>query len=90
AALGEPLLHVCLFERWGRTHTLRFGLALLRGRLPVTGGYRVISGRAIKVSVASDAGERRPQPVQVDGDDALTLPVSIVLAARSIRLLQPA
>ena len=34
AALGEPLLHVCLFERWGRSHTLRFGLALLRSRLP--------------------------------------------------------
>src|SRR3990167_2403390 len=24
AALGKPLLHVCLFERWGRSQTLRF------------------------------------------------------------------
>jgi diacylglycerol kinase (ATP) len=38
AALAEPTLHVCLFERWGRTHTLRFGLALLMGRLPRAGG----------------------------------------------------
>jgi diacylglycerol kinase family enzyme len=90
AALGEPLLHVCLFERWGRSQTLRFGLALLTGRLPHTGGYRVITGKEIKVSVLSDAGETRAQPVQIDGDDALTLPVSIGLAVRAVRLLQPA
>ncbi|HET6198530.1 MAG TPA: diacylglycerol kinase family protein [Acetobacteraceae bacterium] len=90
AALGEPLLHVCLFERWGRRQTLRFGLALLLGRLPHTGGYRVITGRQIKVSVLCDAGEQRRQPVQIDGDDALTLPVSIGLASGAVRLLQPA
>jgi diacylglycerol kinase (ATP) len=90
AALSEPLLHVCLFERWGRRQTLRFGLALLLGRLPHTGGYRVITGRHIKVSVQCDAGELRRQPVQIDGDDALTLPVSIGLASAAVRLLQPA
>ncbi|HTR83506.1 MAG TPA: diacylglycerol kinase family protein [Reyranella sp.] len=90
AMLSEPLLHVCLFERWGRTQTLRFGLALLLGRLPKTGGYRVIAGHDVKISVLSDAGELGRQPVQIDGDDALTLPVSIALAAGSVRLLQPA
>lgn len=89
AALGEPLLHVCLFERWGRSHTLRFGLALLLGRLPRAGGYRVVTGKDVKISVLSDAGERRLQPVQIDGDDALTLPVSIALASGAVRLLQP-
>jgi diacylglycerol kinase (ATP) len=90
AALGKPLLHVCLFERWGRPQTLRFGLALLLGRLPRTAGYRVIAGHDIRVSVLSDAGEQRRQPVQIDGDDALTLPVSIALAAGAVRLLRPA
>ena len=90
AALGKPLLHVCLFERWGRLQTLRFGLALLLGRLPRTAGYRVIAGHDIRVSVLSDAGEQRRQPVQIDGDDALTLPVSIALASGAVRLLQPA
>ena len=90
ATLGEPLLHVCLFERWGRSQTLRFGLALLLGRLPKTGGYRVIAGRDVKVSVLSDAGESRSQPVQIDGDNALTLPVSIALATGTVRLLRPA
>jgi diacylglycerol kinase (ATP) len=90
AALGKPLLHVCLFERWGRSQTLRFGLALLLGRLPRTAGYRVIAGHDIRLSVLSDAGEVRRQPVQIDGDDALTLPVSIALAAGAVRLLRPA
>jgi diacylglycerol kinase family enzyme len=90
AALGKPLLHVCLFERWGRSQTLRFGLALLLGRLPRTAGYRVIAGHDIRVSVLSNAGEARRQPVQIDGDDALTLPVSIALAASTVRLLRPA
>jgi hypothetical protein len=40
AALGEPLLHVCLFGRWGRSHALRFGLALVLGRLPRMGPFR--------------------------------------------------
>src|SRR5476651_1571396 len=90
AALGEPLLHVCLFERWGRSQTLRFGLALLLGRLPRTSGFRVIAGHDVRISVLSDAGEQRLQPVQIDGDDALTLPISINVAAGTVRLLQPA
>jgi YegS/Rv2252/BmrU family lipid kinase len=89
AALSEPLLHVCLFERWGRSHTLRFGLALLMGRLPRAGGYRVVAGRDVRLSVLHDAGEAGRQPVQIDGDDALTLPVSIGLSAGALRLLQP-
>ncbi len=89
AALGKPLLHVCLFERWGRSHTLRFGLALLLGWLPRTAGYRVIAGRDVRISVLSDAGEAGRQPVQIDGDDALTLPISIGLATGAVRLLRP-
>jgi diacylglycerol kinase (ATP) len=90
ASLGDAVLHVCLFERWGRSHTFRFGLALLLGRLPHAVGYRVITGRAVRVSVLSDAGEHCEQPVQIDGDNALTLPVSIGLSSGAVRLLQPA
>jgi YegS/Rv2252/BmrU family lipid kinase len=90
ADLAEPMLHVCLFERWGRWQALRFGFQLLRGRLPQTGGYRVIAGRHVAVSVLCEAGEDGRQPVQIDGDDALTLPVSIDLAPGAVRLLQPA
>ncbi|TAJ28656.1 MAG: diacylglycerol kinase family lipid kinase [Reyranella sp.] len=90
ASLGDRLLHVCLFERWGWMQALRFGAALLLGTLPRTAGYRVIAGREVRLSVLSDAGERRRQPVQIDGDDALTLPVSIGLATEAVRVLRPA
>ena len=52
-------------------------------------GYRVVAGRDVRISVLSDAGEAGRQPVQIDGDDALTLPVSIGLAAGAVRLLYP-
>lgn len=89
ATLGEPLLHVCLFERWGRLHALRYGLALLAGCLPRTRGYRIVTGRQVRISVLDDAGEPGRQPVQVDGDDALSLPVSIGMAPATVRLLGP-
>jgi YegS/Rv2252/BmrU family lipid kinase len=90
AALGKALLHVCLFECWGRSQALRYGLALLLGRLPGSGGYRIVTGLDVRVSVLSDAGENGRQPVQIDGDDAMTLPVSIGLAAGVVRVLRPA
>lgn len=90
ASLGAPLLYVCLFERWGWIHALRFGAALLLGALPRTPGYRVVAGREVRISVLNDAGEQRRQPVQIDGDDALTLPVSIGLSTEAVRLLKPA
>jgi diacylglycerol kinase (ATP) len=88
AALGEPLLHVCLFERWGRVHALRFGVALVMGRLPRAVGYRVITGRDVRICVLGDAAGA--EPVQIDGDDALVLPISIGLAKGTVRLLAPA
>jgi len=88
ASLDGPLLHVCLFERWGWMQALRFGVALLRGALPRTSGYRVVAGREVRISVLDDAGERRRQPVQIDGDDAMTLPVSIGLSTGTVRLLR--
>jgi diacylglycerol kinase family enzyme len=90
AALTEPKLHVCLFERWGRWQPLRFGAALVLGRLPRAAGYRVVEGHEVRISVQHDCGESRRQPVQIDGDDALTLPVSISVAADAVRLLRPA
>ncbi|MFI5002785.1 MAG: diacylglycerol/lipid kinase family protein, partial [Reyranellales bacterium] len=87
AALGEPTLHVCLFERWGRLQPLRFGAALVLGRLPGAAGYRVVAGRNVRISVA---GEEAREPLQIDGDDALSLPVSIALASGAVRMLRPA
>jgi diacylglycerol kinase (ATP) len=89
AALAEPTLHVCLFERWGRWQPLRFGAALVLGRLAQMGGYRVITGSEVRLSVHSEAGERRGHPVQIDGDDALTLPIAVAVGSGTVRLLLP-
>lgn len=90
ASLAAPLLQVCLFERWGRVAALRFGGLLLLGRLPGAAGYRVVAGRTVRLTVLDAAGRRGRQPVQIDGDDALSLPVSIGLCEAGIRLLVPA
>jgi hypothetical protein len=71
------------FERWGRSHaafrTACCWAAAADRRLPR--GLR----REVHVSVLSDAGEDRLQPVQIDGDNA-HLPVHpIGLAAGAVR-----
>jgi len=86
ATLAEPTLHVCLFERWGRLQPLRFGAALVFGRLPQAAGYRVVAGHDVRISVE---GEAKRQPLQIDGDDALSLPVSIGVASGAVRMLRP-
>ena len=50
----------------------------------------MVTGRDVKLSVVHDPGEVGRQPLQVDGDDALNLPVSISLSSGALRLPQPA
>ena len=90
ARLDRSSLEVCLFERWGRCSVLRFGLALLTGQLPRTAGFRIVTGHAIHISLidAEREGERRHR-VQVDGDPALVLPLSIRLCDVTVNLLEP-
>ena len=91
----ERTLGAKLFERGPRG----VGLSPAGTALAATTGHafgdlsralaRQSSGsRRLRVSVLSDAGELREQPVQIDGDNALTLPVSINLSAGAVRLLQ--
>ncbi len=90
AALDSDSLEVCLFERWGRLSVLRFGLALLAGRLPRIDGFRIVTGRSIHISLLDAEREQpRRRPVQVDGDPALSLPLSIGLSPGTVRLLRP-
>jgi YegS/Rv2252/BmrU family lipid kinase len=84
ADLRSPALSVCLFERGGRLQVVRYGVALVTGRLPSAQGYRIIDARRVHIS-AGDAAE----PVQVDGDHFASLPVDIDLAPRQLRLLMP-
>lgn len=69
ARLDDPHLHVCLFGRAGAWNVLRYGWALLRGRLHRLPDVRVIRGSTVLVDGA------RGEPVQCDGDIAVRLPL---------------
>jgi len=83
ADLAGDRFEVCLFEDTGPLAVLRYGLALLLGRLPRARGYRIVSGR--EVAIDGPPGD----PVQADGDIIATLPVRITVAARTIDMLVP-
>ena len=83
ARLEADGFQVCLFEKGGRLAVLRYGAALLLGRLPRAAGYRIVPGR--HVTVEGPAGD----PVQADGDIIARLPVEIDLAPRRLSLVVP-
>lgn len=88
ADLRTPLLSACLFERGGRCNVLRYGAALVRDRLPRTAGYRVVAATSVRIAALAKGNGLR-EPVQVDGDDAADLPVTIDIAPRRLPLLMP-
>jgi len=83
ARIDQPDFHVCLFERGGRWHMLRYGLALALGRLPRAAGYRILRGRSVMIE--GPPGD----PVQGDGDIIAQLPAKFEIAPRTIALIVP-
>ena len=88
ADLRLPGLSACLFERGGRYNVLRYGAALVCGRLPRTAGFRVVPATSVGI-VPLVNGHGHREPVQLDGDDAADLPVTVDVAPRQLRLLMP-
>ncbi|WP_374385047.1 diacylglycerol kinase family protein [Dongia sp.] len=83
ADLTAPSFEVCLFERKGALHMLRYALALGLGRLPRADGYRIVTARKIAIS-----GPEK-DPVQGDGDVLGYLPAAIDIAPNPIELIRP-
>lgn len=83
ARLDSDSFQVCLFERGGRGAVLRYGLALVTGRLPGCAGYCIRTGR--RVTIEGPVGD----PVQADGDVVAHLPAEIDLAPRRLSLIVP-
>lgn len=81
ARLESPELHVCLFGRAGRIHTIRYAMGLLFGRLGAFGDVRIVQGR--RIEIAGPAGE----PVQGDGDIVGALPARIEVAPARLTLV---
>ncbi|HVR67779.1 MAG TPA: diacylglycerol kinase family protein [Verrucomicrobiae bacterium] len=84
ARLDSPEFQVCLFLRGGRWNAIRYALALTLGLLPRLKGYRIVSGREVRID--GPMGD----PVQGDGDIIAHLPVEIRLAPVSLSLMAPA
>jgi diacylglycerol kinase (ATP) len=83
ARLETPMLDIVLFLRRGRLAMVRYILAMALGRVHRLPDVRIL--RAASLSVSGPAGA----PVHVDGDIVATVPVTIALAARPLRLIQP-
>jgi diacylglycerol kinase family enzyme len=83
ARLDAPEFYVCLIKRGSRWSTIRYGLALLCGRLPRLSDCRVIRGRSIVIE--GPTGD----PVQGDGDIIAGLPVRIELVPQPVGLVVP-
>lgn len=83
ARLEEPKLHVVCLAGSGAWNTLRYGLALLRGRLGELSDVRILTGDAVRVE--GDSGE----PVQMDGDLAGELPLEVSVDETPVTLLVP-
>lgn len=83
ADLGKPRFDVCLFEKRGLVHALRYGAALAFNRLPQSAGYRIV--RAKSVSIEGPETD----PVQGDGDVIGHLPMRITIAPLPLSLVMP-
>jgi YegS/Rv2252/BmrU family lipid kinase len=83
ARLTAPSFQICLFERRGAFHMLRYALALALGRLPKAAGYSIVEGRHVTISGPEN------DPVQGDGDVLGHLPADIDIATVPVQLVMP-
>ncbi|MTJ82640.1 MAG: diacylglycerol kinase family lipid kinase [Telmatospirillum sp.] len=83
ADLGTPSFEVCLFEHGGWPHVLRYGVALVLGRLWALPDVRILPAKRLVIDGAAGL------PVQGDGDIIASLPVSIEIADRTLDLIVP-
>jgi YegS/Rv2252/BmrU family lipid kinase len=83
ASLGQPRFEICLLERGGWRQVLRYGAALVMGRLSRLPDVRIETGSRVVID-----GERG-RPVQGDGDIIARLPVDIEVSDRTLELIVP-
>lgn len=83
ASLTEPAFEVCLLERGGWRHVIRYGIALVLGRLSALPDVKILTGH--RIHIEGEAG----LPVQGDGDIIAHLPVEISVASKTLELVIP-
>lgn len=83
ARLDQPALDVCLFREGGPAAALAYMAAVAAGRLHGLASVEIVRGT--RVRVAGPAGE----PVQADGDVAMTLPLDVTIDPFRVNLIRP-
>jgi diacylglycerol kinase (ATP) len=83
ASLTDPAFEVCLLKRGGWRHVIRYGIALVLGRLSSLPDVEILTAKTLTID-----GEPG-LPVQGDGDIVAHLPVSISVAERTLELVMP-
>jgi YegS/Rv2252/BmrU family lipid kinase len=83
ACLSDPEFEVCLLKQGGWRHVIRYGLALVLGRLSSLPDVRIETGRVIRIT------GQEGLPVQGDGDIIAELPVRISVADKTLELIVP-
>lgn len=81
ACLDDDTLEVCLFASTGPVSVLRYGWALLRGKLHQLPDFHIVRGRDVTIEGAGS------EPVQFDGDVGARLPLSVQASARTLFLV---
>lgn len=84
ARLEDRGFHVCLFKSKGPLSAIRYGIALIRGRLHARSDFEVIRARSVVIEGRAD------EPVQGDGDVIVRLPLTAVSCREPVNLLIPA
>lgn len=83
AGVDKPGFQVVLMKNGGLWHALRYGAALVLGRLHRLRDVEVLPGREVRIT--GEAGA----PVQADGDLVATLPAEVTVADRVLDLVWP-
>jgi YegS/Rv2252/BmrU family lipid kinase len=82
ADLSDELLQVVLLQQGGLAATLRYGAALVMGRLPFLPDVTVVPARRVTISGLG-------VPLQADGDLIGALPMEIAVSDRTVELVVP-
>ncbi len=75
------LLHICLFQHFGRLSCLKYSIALILGLIPKLKSVKIIKVKNFKVS------DPQGEPIQADGDILESLPAIFSISKNKFNFL---
>lgn len=83
AGFGQDKLHVVMFKQFGIIALIRYAWGILTSRLHLQKGIDIKIGT--RVTITSNTSD----PVQIDGDDGGTLPLTVEMTDQRVNLIYP-